>query len=158
GCGDEPFPGWVNLDLDPLKGADIVWDVTDGLPFPDGTCAFVYSEHFLEHIPIQQGVRFLSECHRCLRSGGVVRIAMPSMEETMRHYCENIWSKQPWLQEYGYEWIKTRAEYANICFREWGHQWLYDFEELERRLREAGFSRIASVMRGESEYPEQQNR
>ena len=33
-------------------------------------------------------------------------------------------------------------------------QWLYDFEELERRMREAGFTQIESVAWGESKYPE----
>jgi predicted SAM-dependent methyltransferase len=154
GCGNEPFPGWVNLDLDAAMRADILWDVTDGLPFPDDSCTFIYSEHFLEHIPVQQGVRFLSECRRSLQAGGVVRIGMPSAQAHISEYHENIWAKQPWLETYGYGWIKTRAEYINICYREWGHQWLYDLEELERRLREAGFTQIESADWGESKYPE----
>jgi predicted SAM-dependent methyltransferase len=158
GCGKEPFQGWMNLDLDPSTPADVLWDITDGLPFPDETCSFVYSEHFLEHIPVQQGVRFLSECRRCLQRGGVVRIAMPSIEDTIRHYYENIWRTQPWLEKYGYGWIKTRAEYVNISFREWGHQWIYDVEELERRMQEAGFSSIENVPWGESKYPELRSR
>src|SRR5579864_661365 len=64
GCGQEPFQGWVNLDLDPGAKADILWDIKDGLPFENGSCAFIYSEHFLEHIPVPEGVRFLAECHR----------------------------------------------------------------------------------------------
>ena len=158
GSGNEPFQGWVNLDLDPTVPADILWDITDGLPFADNICAFVYSEHFLEHIPVQQGLRFLGECYRSLQAGGVVRIAMPSIEDTIRHYYENVWSEQPWLQKYGYTHIKTRAEYVNVCFRDWGHQWIYDSEELQRRLREAGFSKIENVEWGESKYPELRKR
>lgn len=158
GCGKEPFVGWVNLDLEAGSGADILWDVTDGLPFADNSCAFIYSEHFLEHLPVQDGVRFLKECYRSLRKGGVARIAMPSVDEVIRHYYKNEWGSQPWLQKYGYEWIKTRAEYINVCFREWGHQWLYDAEELERRVREAGFAEIAWPLWGESAHAELQNR
>lgn len=154
GCGNEPFPGWVNLDLDPGVRADIVWDVTDGLPFLDNSCAFIYSEHFLEHIPVQQGVRFLTECRRSLQVGGVVRIGMPCVRDVVRQYYEKIWMEQTWMEKYGYGWIKTGAEYVNISFRDWGHQWLYDLEELDRRLREAGFSRIESAGWGESKYPE----
>ena len=154
GCGNAPFPGWINLDLDPGTKADILWDVTDGLPFPDDSCAFLYSEHFLEHIPVREGVRFLSECRRSLQPGGVVRIGMPSAQAHISEYHENVWGKQPWLEKYGYGGIKTRAEYINICFRDWGHQWLYDLEELDRRLREAGFNQIESVGWGESKYPE----
>lgn len=158
GCGNEPFPGWVNLDLDPGAQADIVWDVTDGLPFPDNSCAFMYSEHFLEHIPVAEGVRFLTECRRSLQPGGMLRIGMPCVQALAREYYENSWAKQPWLEKYGYGWIKTRAEYINIGFREWGHQWLYDLEELDRRLREAGFTQIESPAWGESKYPELRTR
>jgi predicted SAM-dependent methyltransferase len=154
GCGSAPFPDWTNLDLDPAVRADILWDVTDGLPFPDDSCAFIYSEHFLEHIPVSKGVRFLTECRRSLQTGGVVRIGMPSVQAVVREYHENIWAKQPWIEKYGYAWIKTRAEYINIAFRDWGHQWLYDVEELDRRLREAGFHQIESARWGESKYPE----
>ena len=158
GCGQEPFAGWTNLDLDPASRADIVWDVTDGLPFPDNSCAFIYSEHFLEHLPIQDGIRFLKECHRSLQKSGVVRVAMPSVQEVVRQYYENDWAGKPWLEKYGYTWIKTRAEYINIGFRDWGHQWLYDAEELDRRLREAGFRQIETVAWGESSYPDLRSR
>jgi predicted SAM-dependent methyltransferase len=158
GCGNEPFPGWINLDLDPGVRADILWDVNDGLPFPDNSCAFMYSEHFLEHIPVAEGVRFLRECCRCLQPGGVVRIGMPCVQDVVGEYHENSWAKQPWLKEYRYDWIKTRAEYINISFRDWGHQWLYDFEELDRRLREAGFTEIESAGWGDSKHPELRKR
>jgi predicted SAM-dependent methyltransferase len=158
GCGKEPLKGWTNLDLDPESSADIIWDVTDGLPFANDSCAFIYCEHFLEHLPVKEGLHFLVECYRSLQKGGVVRIGMPSAQELIRHYYENVWADQPWLQKYGYSSVKTRAEYINVCFRDWGHQWLYDLEELERRLREARFTQIESVPWGKSKYPELINR
>jgi predicted SAM-dependent methyltransferase len=158
GCGNAPFATWTNLDADPGTCADVLWDVTDGLPFPDGSCAFIYCEHFLEHIPVQEGVRFLAECRRSLQKGGVIRIGMPSAQEIVRNYHENDWASQPWLEKYGYTSIKTRAEYVNVCFREWGHQWLYDTEELERRLLEAGFIQIENVGWGDSKHAELRNR
>jgi predicted SAM-dependent methyltransferase len=158
GCGKEPFKGWINLDLDPESRADILWDVTDGLAFASDSCAFIYCEHFLEHVPVEDGVRFLVECRRSLQKGGVLRIGMPSAQEIVRHYHENDWAHQPWLEKYGYTWIKTRAEYINVCFREWGHQWLYDAEELQRRLREAGFTQTENVAWGESRHAELRNR
>jgi predicted SAM-dependent methyltransferase len=153
GCGNEPFEDWINLDLSPDTRADILWDVTEGLPVPDNSCAYIYNEHFLEHLPVQEGVRFLAECRRSLEPGGVVRIGMPCVQEVARQYHEDTWAQQPWLAKYGYTWIKTRAEYINIGFREWGHQWLYDFEELDRRLREAAFDRIERAAWGESKHP-----
>jgi predicted SAM-dependent methyltransferase len=158
GCGGEPFAGWINLDLDPESRADVVWDINDGLPFPDSSCAFIYNEHFLEHIPVAEGVRFLTECRRCLHGGGVLRVAMPSLHEIVHLYNENEWAQEPWIEKHGFTWMKTRAEYINICFREWGHQWLYDAEELRRRLLEAGFTRIEDAAWGESKHPELRSR
>lgn len=130
-----------------------MWDVTEGLPVPDGSCECIYSEHFLEHLTVEQGIRFLRDCRRVLRPGGVMRVAMPSVAEPVRRYYENSWRENPALEEYGLTWIQTRAEYINVAFRHWGHQWLYDEEELGRRLREAGFERTSTVAWGESRHP-----
>lgn len=70
----------------------------------------------------------------------------------------NDWAQQPWLEKYGYTRIRTRAECINIGFREWGHQWLYDAEELDRRLREASFTQMAPAAWGQSNYPELRSR
>ena len=153
GSGKAPFAGWINLDLDPDPTVDLVWDITDGLPFPDGSCALIYSEHFLEHIPLPQAIAFLKECRRVLQPGGMVRVGMPLVAEPVRRYYENTWKEAPWLQKYGYTWIATRAEFINICFREWGHQWLYDEEELTRRLKEAGFLTVYPAEWGQSTEP-----
>ncbi len=67
---------------------------------------------------------------------------MPDLTECVRQYWEDDWRDQPWMKQHGYEWIRTRAELLNICFREWEHCWLYDREELHRRLHEAGFATV----------------
>jgi predicted SAM-dependent methyltransferase len=141
-----------------LTGIDALWYSDDGLPFDGGTCDFIYNEHFLEHLTIEQGRHFLRECCRVLKPGGVLRIAMPDMNECVRQYWENDWEKQPWIVKHGYTWIRTRCEYLNIAFREWEHKWLYDREELRRRLSEAGFSEIIDVKHGDSKFPELRNR
>jgi hypothetical protein len=46
----------------------------------------------------------------------------------------------------------------NMAFRAWGHKWLYDREELHRRLHEAGFTRVKDVEWGGSEEVELRNR
>jgi predicted SAM-dependent methyltransferase len=158
GCGSLHFDGWINVDLNDGPNVDIVWNVTRPFPTPDGTCQYVYSEHFLEHMLVEDGVRFLRDCHRVLMPGGVLRIAMPSVAEPVRQYYEDDWREKPWMEKYGYTWIRTRAELINIAFRHWGHQWLYDREELHRRLKEAGFQAIEDVEWGQSTYEELRNR
>jgi predicted SAM-dependent methyltransferase len=159
GCGQVHFPGWVHLDENRvLPHLDAVWHANDPLPCEDGSCEFIYSEHFLEHLTVEQSRFFLRQCHRALRPGGVVRIAMPDMADCLRHYVDGNWQQQPWLEKYGYTWIRTGCEYVNVTFREWGHQWLYDHEELRRRLSEAGFQNIRDAASQQSESPELRNR
>ncbi|HEX6963756.1 MAG TPA: methyltransferase domain-containing protein [Lacipirellula sp.] len=149
-CGTVKLPGWVNIDRDPVSEiVDISWDIRQPLPVADGCVELIHHEHFLEHLDVGEGVAFLRQCHRLLMPGGVLRVAMPDMAECVRQYYENDW-RQPWMKKYGYEWIQTRAELLNICFRDWEHKWLYDREELHRRLREAGFVKIRDCERRES--------
>lgn len=143
GCGQIKLNNWINLDIkEQPKITDIIWDASQGLPlFEDNSCSLIYNEHFLEHLAIEKATVFLSECYRILKPGGFLRIAMPSLEYTIEKYCSEDWRDQDWLTWEGHQFIKTRAEMINIAFRWWGHQWLYDREELHRRLCEAGFQK-----------------
>lgn len=152
GCGDVYLKGWVNIDNLSEK-ADLKHDMKDPLPYADGTVDFIYNEHFIEHMSVSEGLAVLREFHRVLKKGGVLRIATPDLDYVMLRYFF-LWKRQGWYKKYGYEWIKTRAEMINICFREWGHQYLYNAEELDRRLREAGFIKTKKKRNGKSGYAE----
>lgn len=125
---------------------------------PAESCQYIYNEHFLEHLPVPTAIAFLTECHRLLRPGGVLRVAMPHVAASVHRYLREDWKNDPAIEKYGLTWIQTRAEMINVSFRYWGHQWLYDEEELERRLREAGFGKLSIVSWGESAHAELQNR
>lgn len=159
GCGSVKFNGWVNIDADSkLATVDLVWDLSLGLPVDDASCEFIYCEHFLEHLTVEQGVSFLRECRRALAPEGVLRVAMPSLDYLIDKLCQGDWRDQDWLTWPEHRFIKTRAEMLNISFRWWGHQWLYDREELHRRLDEAGFRHISDVEWRESNISELRQR
>ncbi|MCZ8036836.1 MAG: methyltransferase domain-containing protein [Microcystis sp. LE17-20A] len=159
GCGSIKLNEWINIDLEKINEVtDIVWTVDQGFPFAEkNSCSFIYNEHFLEHLSVKEAMIFLKDCYRVLVPNGVLRIAMPSLEYTINKYCSDNWQDQDWLTWKGHEFIKTRAEMINIAFRWWGHKWLYDREELHRRLQEAGFEKIRDVEWGCSEIPELRN-
>lgn len=159
GCGTVRINGWLNIDSNhKLKTVDLVWDVTNGFPMENDTCEYIYCEHLLEHLNVRQGVAFLRECSRTLRPTGVLRIAMPSLDDLLERSCNGRWREADWLTWPQYQFIKTRAEMINIAFRWWGHQWLYDREELFRRLKESGFNNIDFVEWGKSNIPELNNK
>ena len=86
GCGSVWHPAWVNLDVRPVGPEVQSWDVENGLPFDDGAVDGCYASHLLEHLPIEGARRLLRECLRVLRSGGVVRLAVPDLEAIAREY------------------------------------------------------------------------
>jgi predicted O-linked N-acetylglucosamine transferase (SPINDLY family)/predicted SAM-dependent methyltransferase/GT2 family glycosyltransferase len=159
GCGHNIFPGWVNIDIEANSpGVDLICDIRNELPFNDGSCSLIYNEHVLEHLTVEEGVFFLKECRRVLQPGGVLRIAMPDLERCVEKYNSEDWRDQNWLRWPEYQFIQTRAEMMNISFRWWEHKWLYDLEELTRRLTEAGYPITRSALWRESTIPELQGR
>jgi predicted SAM-dependent methyltransferase len=152
GCGTVRLDGWVNIDRQ-APGADLRLDITSGLPFRAGAARLIYHEHVMEHITAEEGVFCLGDWFRALEPGGVLRVATPDLEYLVQRYGRD-WKDQEWLRLPEYRFIRTRAEMLNISMRRWGHQYLYDGEELERRMREAGFVAMRRCGYGESEVPE----
>lgn len=155
GCGDIYLDGWVNIDAE-SSSADFRHDLTNPLPYPDNSVSFIYSEHMIEHLVVEDGVRLLVECHRLLHPGGVIRIATIDLDYLVFRFFWG-WKQQDWITTFNYTHLQTRAEMLNLCFHEWGHQYLYNKEELFRRFAEAGFVNLFKKKRGQSNYPELMN-
>jgi predicted SAM-dependent methyltransferase len=79
-------PRWVNVDFISTRKEVVRHNLLQGIPFPDGSFDAVYSSHVLEHFRKEDGKRIVRECHRVLRRGGVVRIAVPDLEQICRLY------------------------------------------------------------------------
>jgi predicted SAM-dependent methyltransferase len=162
GCGNIYKDGWINIDNNSdnnIQKLDLNWDLRNPLPFPDSSVDFVYNEHFLEHLTVEEGLSAIKDFFRVLKPNGVMRIAMPDLERTVNSYFDENWKEndKAFFEKFGLTFIQTRAERININFRWWGHKWLYDWEELERRLREAGCEKIKRCEIFKSEYKELQN-
>ncbi|MEW5946700.1 MAG: methyltransferase domain-containing protein [bacterium] len=155
GCGDVYLDGWVNIDSE-SGSADLTHDMREPLPYDDNSVDFIYNEHFIEHVGFEDGLKVMTDFHRVLKPGGVVRVATLDLDYVMKKYFF-LWKRQDWIKRYGHQWIKTRAEMMNVVFRHWGHQYLYNGEELERRLRESGFEAVYRRRRNRSRYPELRN-
>lgn len=155
GCGEVHMDGWLNIDSESEK-ADLMHDLRKPLPYNDNFVDFIYSEHFIEHLTPEEGESVFKETYRVLKNNGVMRIATPDLDYIVFRYLSG-WKKQAWIEEYGYSYIQTKAEMINIMFNHWGHKWLYNFEELRRRLKSASFTNIKRVKLGTSDYGVLQN-
>src|SRR5262249_7551150 len=72
GCGGTRLDGWKNHDSD--------IDISKKLPFANDSASFIFAEHVVEHIDYYAALDFFCECRRVLAPGGVLRIAVPSIE------------------------------------------------------------------------------
>lgn len=162
GCGDVYKKGWVNIDGvsygDNVK-IDLIYDLRNPLPFPDNSVDYIFNEHFLEHLSVEESRKSLKDFMRVLKPNGVMRIAMPDLDIIMKAYFNTEWKKEgeDFFKKFDLSFIETKAELVNINFRWWGHQWLYDWEELERRLKEVGCTNIKKCELRESEHLELKN-
>ena len=97
GCGKRLLKGWINIDSQKGKGADLVRDLCKPLPYKNKSCNFIYSEHFIEHINETQGYKLMAECYRVLCPGGRIRIVTPDMKQYVKCYLdwENMKSTLP---------------------------------------------------------------
>jgi predicted SAM-dependent methyltransferase len=155
GCGYRPMKGWVNVDRARGPEVQVVWNLTDALPFPDYSCSAVFSEHFIEHISKEKAAKFLGECHRVLKPGGVLRISTPDAELFLRSYAgdKQFLAHPSFSQE-----IDTPIDRVNYMMREYGqHLWSYDEELLTLMLRRAGFAEVVRQRFGSSVHPRMKN-
>lgn len=75
GGGHRPAEGYISLDL---ENAQIIHDVTKGLPFKDNEIGVIRAVDFLEHIPDKIGI--INEIYRCLTHGGMLLSMTPSTD------------------------------------------------------------------------------
>ena len=90
GCGSVFHPDWINLDSIPASDLVRRWDIRGPLPFADGQVDACYASHVFEHLPKPNALDFLRECRRILKPGGVVRLAVPDLENIATAYLNSV--------------------------------------------------------------------
>jgi hypothetical protein len=107
GCGARYHPDWINIDIAAQGPGVIEHDLSRGIPLPDASCAVVYHSAVLEHLRRSDAAALLAECHRVLRPGGVLRVAVPDLEAICRLYLSKLASAADDDAEaaHDYEWI-----------------------------------------------------
>jgi len=142
GCGANRKSGWVNIDLDPK--ADLRLDLREPFPFPDNCVSLVYSEHFFEHLSLQDGTRFLRESFRVLLPGGRMSVGVPNARLCLQDYVQG--DRDEWLKirdRYHPKWCTTPMHSVNYVFRQNSeHKYAYDEETLIELITQCGFSNV----------------
>jgi predicted SAM-dependent methyltransferase len=107
GCGNRFHPAWTNVDFVSTNSVVIAYDLNKGINYPDASYDVVYHSHLLEHFAKNDAERFISECFRVLRPGGIVRVAVPDLEKLAKIYLETLENACDGVtgQAANYEWI-----------------------------------------------------
>lgn len=155
GCNNVIIPGWINIDINEHTGQGefIQHDLSLGLPpqIEDNSVDFIYSQHFLEHITRSQATRLLIDCHKKLKPSGVIRICVPNLGSVVARY---FYKDIGYGEGEGAYKPHSRCQMMNDAFKAWGHQYMYNEEELRLVLKEAGFTQIYLSNHNGSTYNE----
>lgn len=148
---------FVHLDLYGGAKSVVKWDCMRSLPFSTDSCSGIRVEHFVEHIePRDDLPRFLTDCHRALQPGKVLRVIVPDVEQFLRAYSSNEidgFAELGFAQPLPHD-LPTKMDVVNHMFHQWHeHRWGYDFETLSHRLTAAGFKLVTRTKFGESLDP-----
>jgi predicted SAM-dependent methyltransferase len=79
GCGFDRRQGFLNVDLHAFHEPDLVCDVLDLAPLPDGHYEHVLAQDILEHLPRLKTRTALVEWNRVLAPGGTLELRVPDV-------------------------------------------------------------------------------
>jgi predicted SAM-dependent methyltransferase len=120
-------------------------DITEPLPFEDGSVDWVYAEHLIEHVPLLDAISWLAEVRRILAPGGLLRITTPDLRAYAAGYLaedDKFFARHRRILSVlrvGPPMPVRRAFMVNQIFYLFGHRWIYDHDELRYALTQAGY-------------------
>ena len=131
GCGEKIIDGFVNVDIRPLPGVQVVTDIHNLSFFENEKVELIYCSHVLEHLSRNEYMTVLKNWYSVLNDGGVLRLAVPDIEAVIEHY-----------QTYKDLEILRGFLWGGQTYKENYHYCGWDFQTLKRDLLMAGFSDV----------------
>lgn len=141
GCGSNTHAGFINLNYSWSRGVNLCWDLARGLPLPDDSMQGVFTEHCLEHLPLELGDYVFQESLRVLKPGGTLRVVLPDGELYLNGYLRANAGEPvevPFADRDVYSGVYTPIMSVNRIFNRFGHRFVYDFETLRTLLERHG--------------------
>ncbi len=169
GCGNVLLKDWLNVFYEKRQvygqirrenGAlRLNYNLLKPWPVENNSIEFIAGSHFIEHLDLNDGLRFLQEAFRVLRPGGAIRLSCPDLEIYANYYVKR--DKAFFDHKLIREWCTfKKAETPGEIFiakaydSGGSHKWFYDFDSLKHILECAGFTRARKCTRLEGVVPD----
>lgn len=141
GCGSKILDGFINIDVRPLEGVDIISDISKLDVVEDGTIELIYCSHVLEHFGRNVYKKVLQNWYKKLKDGGILRIAIPNFEAIVEHYNNNKDIN-----------ILLGLLYGGQTYEENYHYCAWDFKSISEDLFDIGFIKVDKYDWGQTEH------
>lgn len=94
GCADQCKEGYIGID-NIEYGQSFLWDLRDGIPFPDESVEDINACHLLEHFTNKESKEFITEAQRVLIHGGTLTARQPHATHPTAFYPdhESFWNE-----------------------------------------------------------------
>lgn len=141
------YYGWTNTDnIDMSSFAEhngYIFrrhDANTPFPIKDETIDFIFSSHMLEHLTRNNGIVFLKECHRIMKYGAVIRIAVPDVEMLMDDYINGDLDFLKHISPGAEAAICDIDKFSEVALM--NHHQIFDRCKLTTLLKAVGFSDV----------------
>jgi len=131
GCGRRLFHHFVNVDILPDVGADVVEDIFTLPSFESNSADLIVVIHAIEHCGRKTYMSALKRWHEVLKPGGTLRIAVPDIRAAMEWYLKTFNLRDI----HGLLWGGQKDEYDHHCIG-------WDQKTLTEDLTEVGFVNV----------------
>ena len=139
------------------KNTNILWaDGIKRIPENDSSVDVIYSCHMVEHLEKLDVASFFKEARRILKSGGIIRLAVPNIKYQVDNYLKDgdadKFIESTHLTRKKPKTIIAKIKYLIIGDR--NHQWMYDGKSLCNLLSSAGFEEPRILETGLTTIPD----
>lgn len=131
GCGWRDFgKEWDHIDSGDYEHLDS-YSITNLSNYSDNSVDLIYASHVVEYFDREEIPGLLSEWHRVLKPGGILRVAVPNFGEIAKLYADGTYDLNYFI---GLLYGKMPMGEETIY-----HKTVYDYASLETVLVTAGF-------------------
>lgn len=104
----------TNFDEREIKNIDVVGDVRDLSMFKDEEFDFILASDIIEHFPIAETTKVLTEWKRVLKKGGMIEFRLPNLPAILTQYVKSRNARHvSWLLYGGQEY---KGNFHYVCY------------------------------------------